>query len=40
MKFFTPEFDKNKVTVKQTYNDSGTKVIESKVIKIDHVQSL
>lgn len=34
MIFPTPSYDKIKVTVKQTYNESGTKVIKSKIIKV------
>lgn len=33
MKFPTPHFDKIKVTVNQTFNESGTKVINSEVLK-------
>lgn len=35
MIFPTPSYDKIKVTVKQTYNESGTKVINSKVLRIE-----
>lgn len=34
MNFPTPKYDKIKVTVKQTYNKIGTKVIKSEVVKI------
>jgi len=37
MKFSTPEFDKIKVTVKQTYNENGTKVIKSEVLKSEPI---
>lgn len=40
MKFTTPEYDKVKITVNQKYNQNGTKVIDSKIIKIDPVESL
>lgn len=35
MKFPTPEFDKIKVTVKQSYNENGTKVMISEVLRIE-----
>lgn len=35
LKFPTPEYDKIKVTVEQTFNEAGTKVIKSEVIKIE-----
>ncbi|WP_210150733.1 helix-turn-helix domain-containing protein [Chryseobacterium scophthalmum] len=35
--FPTPEFDQIKVTVKQKYNQSGTKVIENEIIKIEKI---
>lgn len=35
MKFPTPKFDKIKITVRQTYNKGGSKVIDSEVIKIE-----
>ena len=38
LKFPTPEYDKIKVTVQQTYNDAGTKVIKSEVIKVEPVK--
>lgn len=37
MKFSTPEYDKIKVTVKQTYNEKGTKVLGSDVVKIESI---
>ncbi|RBN49363.1 helix-turn-helix domain-containing protein [Flavobacterium psychrolimnae] len=37
MKFPTPQYDKIKVTVKQTMNESGTKVLSSEVVKIEHL---
>ena len=36
--FPTPEFDRIKVTVEQTYNESGTKVMNSEVIKIEEIK--
>ena len=38
LKFPTPEYDKIKVTIKQTYNEAGTKVINSEVLKIEPVE--
>jgi len=38
LKFPTPEYDKIKVTVEQTYNEACTKVINSKVLKIEPVE--
>ena len=38
MKFATPEYDKIKVSVQQTYNETGTKVIKSEVLKIEPVE--
>lgn len=35
MKFPTPEYDYIKVTLKQIYNDKGTKVINSKIIEVE-----
>lgn len=35
MKFPTPKYDRIKVTVKQTYNENGTKVIENEILKIE-----
>ena len=37
MNFPTPQYDKIKVTVKQTMNESGTKVLSSEVVKIEHL---
>lgn len=37
MKFPTPKYDKIKVTVEQTYNESGTKVLKTKVVKIETI---
>ena len=36
--FPTPQYDRIKVTVEQTYNESGTKVIKSEVLKIEEVK--
>ncbi len=38
MDFPTPEHDRIKVTVKQVYNESGTKVMESEVVGIEGVK--
>lgn len=38
LKFPTPEYDKIKVTVQQTYNEAGTKVIKSEILKIEPVE--
>lgn len=38
MKFPTPQYDKIKVTVEQTYNESGTKVMSSAVLKIEELK--
>lgn len=38
MDFPTPEYDRIKVTVKQVYNESGTKVMESEVMGIEEVE--
>ncbi len=35
MKFPTPDFDKIKVTLRQICNESGTKIINSEVLKIE-----
>ena len=32
--FPTPQYDRIKVTVEQTYNETGTKVLKSEVVKI------
>lgn len=34
----TPEFDKVKLTIKQTLNDTGTKVLKEVIIKIEPVK--
>jgi len=38
MKFPTPQYDKIKVTVEQTYNESGTKVMNNKILKIEPIK--
>lgn len=38
MDFATPEKDRIKVTVKQTMNENGTKVMNSQVIKIEPIK--
>lgn len=38
MKFPTPQYDRIKVTVKQTMNESGTKALSSEVVKIEHLK--
>ena len=38
LKFPTPEYDKIKVTVEQTYNEAGSKVLKSEVIKIESIK--
>jgi transcriptional regulator with XRE-family HTH domain len=38
MDFPTPEYDRIRVTVKQVYNESGTKVMESEVVGIEGVE--
>lgn len=38
MKFPTPKYDKIKVTVKQTMNESGTKALSSEVVKIEALE--
>jgi transcriptional regulator with XRE-family HTH domain len=38
MKFPTPQYDKIKVTVKQTMNESGTKALNSEVVKIESLE--
>ncbi|AWG22845.1 hypothetical protein FFWV33_15575 [Flavobacterium faecale] len=35
MRFPTPQYDKIKVIVKQTMNESGTKALSSEVVKIE-----
>ncbi|WP_034761010.1 helix-turn-helix domain-containing protein [Chryseobacterium gregarium] len=37
MNFPTPEYDRIKVTVKQIYNESGTKIMDSVVVNIEPV---
>ena len=36
--FPTPQYDRIKVTVEQTYNETGTKVIKSEVMKIEEIK--
>jgi transcriptional regulator with XRE-family HTH domain len=38
MKFPTPQYDKIKVTIKQTMNESGTKALSSEVVKVEHLK--
>lgn len=38
LNFPTPQYDRIRVTVEQTYNDSGTKVIKSEVVKIEEIK--
>lgn len=38
MGFPTPQHDRIKVTVKQVYNETGTKVIESEVVGIEGIE--
>lgn len=38
LNFPTPKYDKIKVTVQQTYNESGTKVMKSEVLKIEPIE--
>ncbi len=38
MGFPTPDYDRIKVTVRQTYNESGTKVINSEIEKIEEME--
>ncbi len=38
MKFPTPKYDKIRVTVKQSYNEEGTKVINSEVINSEPIK--
>ncbi|MBF0598288.1 helix-turn-helix domain-containing protein [Faecalibacter rhinopitheci] len=33
--FPTPQYDRIRVTVEQTYNEAGTKVLKSEVVKIE-----
>ena len=37
MDFLTPEFDKIQVIVKQKYNKSGTKVLDSQVVSLEQI---
>lgn len=37
LQFPTPKYDKIKVTVKQTFNDSGNKVISNEVLRIEEL---
>jgi transcriptional regulator with XRE-family HTH domain len=37
MQFPTPKYDKIKVTVKQTFNESGSKVISNEVLRIEEL---
>lgn len=37
MMFPTPQYDKIKVTLKQTYNERGSKVIDSEILKIEEI---
>ena len=36
--FPTPKYDRIKVTVEQTYNEAGTKVLKSEVVKIVEIK--
>ena len=36
--FPSPKYDKIKVTVEQTFNESGTRVIKSEVVKIEEIK--
>lgn len=38
LQFPTPQYDKIKVTVKQTFNETGTKVLKSEVVKIEAIK--
>lgn len=38
LNFPTPKYDRIKVTVEQTYNEAGTKVIKNKVVKITEIK--
>lgn len=38
LQFPTPQYDKIKVTVKQTFNETGTKVLKSEVVKIETIK--
>lgn len=37
LNFPTPKYDKIRVTIKQTLNESATKIIDNKIIKIEPV---
>lgn len=37
LQFTTPQYDRIKVTVKQTFNENGTKVLKSEVVKIEPI---
>lgn len=38
MKFPTPQYDKIKVTVKQTMNENGSRVLSSEVLMIEYIK--
>ncbi|WP_026706640.1 helix-turn-helix domain-containing protein [Flavobacterium soli] len=38
LNFPTPKFDKIKVTVKQTMNEAGSKVLQNEVLRIEEVK--
>ncbi|MGV0923741.1 hypothetical protein [Empedobacter tilapiae] len=38
LNFPTPQYDRIKVTVVQTYNEAGTKVLKSEVVKIVEIK--
>ena len=38
LNFPTPQYDRIRVTVEQTYNEGGTKVIKSEVVKIEEIK--
>lgn len=35
MNFPTPKYDKIKVTVKQIYNENGTRIVDIEILKIE-----
>lgn len=35
MNFPTPKYDKIKVTVKQIYNENGTRIVDNQILKIE-----
>lgn len=37
LQFTTPQYDRIKVTVKQTFNENGTKVLKNEVVKIEPI---